>query len=392
MRRILTTWLLLLAVAAAAQEPEVGFEDLVQLTDREIQTLMRETDQKDLVVALKAAGEELKDKILGNLSERVRSFITEEMEFLGPIPLDEIEVVQRRIVGQARILGAQGRIGWPPGTGLAGRAARSVGRDPLAWMLAGRLRTTLNQPFAGLGFAEIVAVMSDLGYMARRAGILSLEPVILDLKTISEPEDELFRSGVTLALDGAEPELIQDLLQTRTQTLLYQRQKRYEMIIKGLLSVQVGDNPCITEHALMNHYAVAEEVGISYCHKNGRMTVLELKAFLKEQLQRPYPQLSFDELTDVMSGLANLARRQGIRALAGIADAARREPFLQSGLYLAIDGTHPEILSALMEERKSALMEEQEIRFRMITEGVAGIQPGDNPDFMAAQLGALYSR
>ena len=86
------------------------FDDINKLTDREIQTLMREVDQKDLVVALKAASEELKDKILGNMSERVRTFITEEMEFQGPMRLSEVEEVQLRIVQQVRQLEEQGQI------------------------------------------------------------------------------------------------------------------------------------------------------------------------------------------------------------------------------------------------------------------------------------------
>ena len=48
---------------------------------------MRDVVQKDLVVALKSASEEMKDKVLGNMSERVRTFITEEMEFQGPMLL-----------------------------------------------------------------------------------------------------------------------------------------------------------------------------------------------------------------------------------------------------------------------------------------------------------------
>ena len=86
------------------------FDDIVKLTDREIQTLLREADQKDLVVALKGASEELKDKILGNMSERVRTFITEEMEFQGPMRLSEVEDVQLRIVQQVRQLEEQGQI------------------------------------------------------------------------------------------------------------------------------------------------------------------------------------------------------------------------------------------------------------------------------------------
>ena len=101
------------------QDPEVAesvrnlmftFADISKLSDRELQTLMREVDQKDLVIALKAAEEELKDKILGNMSERVRTFVTEEMEFLGPMRLSEVEEVQLRIVQQVRQLEEQGQV------------------------------------------------------------------------------------------------------------------------------------------------------------------------------------------------------------------------------------------------------------------------------------------
>ncbi len=102
-----------------AQDPEVAeavrnlmfvFNDISKLTDRELQILLREVDQKDLVIALKAADEELKDKILGNMSERVRTFISEEMEFQGPMRLSEVEEVQLRIVQQVRQLEEQGQV------------------------------------------------------------------------------------------------------------------------------------------------------------------------------------------------------------------------------------------------------------------------------------------
>ena len=68
-------------------------------------------DQKDLVVALKSASEEMKDKVLGNMSEGVQTFITEEMEFQGPMRLSEVEEeVQLRIVQQVRQLEEQGQI------------------------------------------------------------------------------------------------------------------------------------------------------------------------------------------------------------------------------------------------------------------------------------------
>jgi len=102
-----------------AQDPEVAdtvrnmmflFEDIQNLTDREIQALLREVEQRDLVVALKAASEELKDRFLSNMSERVRAFIVEEIDFLGPMRLREVEEVQQRVVQKVRQLEEQGQI------------------------------------------------------------------------------------------------------------------------------------------------------------------------------------------------------------------------------------------------------------------------------------------
>ena len=102
-----------------AQDPEVAetvrnmmfvFDDLETLTDREIQVVLREVEQKDLVVALKTASEEVKDKILGNMSERVRDYIEEEMEFLGPMRLSEVEDIQLRVVHKVRQLEEQGQV------------------------------------------------------------------------------------------------------------------------------------------------------------------------------------------------------------------------------------------------------------------------------------------
>ena len=72
---------------------------------------MRDVDKKELVVALMSASEEMNDKVLGNMSERVRTFITEEMEFQGLMRLSEVkEEVQLRIVQQVRQLEEQGQI------------------------------------------------------------------------------------------------------------------------------------------------------------------------------------------------------------------------------------------------------------------------------------------
>ena len=89
---------------------EFVFSDIAKLKDRELQMLIREVDQKDLVIALKGTQDELKERILGNMSESVRTHVQEEIEFLGPMRLRDVEEVQLRIVQQVRQLEKQGQV------------------------------------------------------------------------------------------------------------------------------------------------------------------------------------------------------------------------------------------------------------------------------------------
>jgi flagellar motor switch protein FliG len=86
------------------------FEDLINVEDRGLQRMMKDVEQKDLVLSLKAAGEEVAAKIFKNMSERTASIIKQEMEFLGPVRLKEVEEAQRRIVAVARQLREAGEI------------------------------------------------------------------------------------------------------------------------------------------------------------------------------------------------------------------------------------------------------------------------------------------
>lgn len=86
------------------------FEDLVNVDDRGLQRVLQEVEQKDLVLALKAASEELVSKIFKNMSERTASIVKQEMEFLGPVRLRDVEEAQRRVVAVARKLEEAGEI------------------------------------------------------------------------------------------------------------------------------------------------------------------------------------------------------------------------------------------------------------------------------------------
>ncbi len=78
------------------------FDDLVNINDRDMQRLLMEVDQKDLALALRAASEELKTKVLKNVSERVASSIMEEMELLGQVRVRDVDEAQHRILETAQ--------------------------------------------------------------------------------------------------------------------------------------------------------------------------------------------------------------------------------------------------------------------------------------------------
>jgi flagellar motor switch protein FliG len=86
------------------------FEDLVGLDDRYIQEILKEIDSKELTVALKGATNEIKEKIFRNMSKRAALGIKEDMEYMGPVRLSEVEEAQSRIVAVVRSLEEAGTI------------------------------------------------------------------------------------------------------------------------------------------------------------------------------------------------------------------------------------------------------------------------------------------
>ena len=86
------------------------FEDLVTLDDKSLQRLLREVEAKQLALALKASSEELKSKIMGAMSQRAVGALKEEMEFMGPVKMRDVEAAQAAIVTQVRKLEETGEI------------------------------------------------------------------------------------------------------------------------------------------------------------------------------------------------------------------------------------------------------------------------------------------
>ena len=78
------------------------FEDILLVNDRGIQSVLKEVDNDELALALKTASDELKNKIFSNMSERAADLINEEMQFMGPVRVSDVEAAQQRIVDIVR--------------------------------------------------------------------------------------------------------------------------------------------------------------------------------------------------------------------------------------------------------------------------------------------------
>lgn len=86
------------------------FEDIINLDSTSIQRFIREIDNNDLAVALKGATDEVAEVIYGNMSKRMAEMIKEDMEFMGPVRLRDVEEAQQKIVNIIRKLEEAGEI------------------------------------------------------------------------------------------------------------------------------------------------------------------------------------------------------------------------------------------------------------------------------------------
>ena len=86
------------------------FEDIVMLSDRDIGKVLREVNTEDLSKALKQVDTEVQDKIFRNMSKRAGTMLREEMEYMGPIRIKDVEEAQQKIVSIIRHLEDKGEI------------------------------------------------------------------------------------------------------------------------------------------------------------------------------------------------------------------------------------------------------------------------------------------
>ena len=216
-------------------------DELLELSDTGIQFLLRLIDQKDCVVALKGASDEVKETILGNMSERVRAFIEEEMEFLKDVEEEEIRRAQRTIMDNLR------QIRHKPGK------LSEEYRDSKR-VLKERLQ---DKPVSRSTCEEIADLFAGLSSVVYEEGILALDEFYEII--LQDEDDQLLGLGLNRAIAGVDPALNIDHLEKRMRLLVREQETRYRMIIEGIHLLQQRHIPAWVRTQLRAHYTLEDE-------------------------------------------------------------------------------------------------------------------------------------
>ena len=217
-------------------------DDLVDLSDRSIRYVLCDVDTKDCAIALKGASQAVRDKILSNVSERVRNFIEDRMETLGEIDNSEVQRAQKTVM--AALNKTQ------PRPKRLSKKYLTMKRD-----LGKRLQKT---PFSQMGLDDIADVIADMCTIARMEGMLALEEFE---QIVREDENEkLFVIGLRMAINRVGQDISRDILEKRMRLLLQEQETRCRMIIEGITELEGSLCSGPLRAKLHAHYSLLHEI------------------------------------------------------------------------------------------------------------------------------------
>lgn len=340
---------------------EADLELIGLLTDRETQALLGEVDLGDLVVALTGVSEAAQAKVLGNMSTRLRARAEQEMGVLRLAEQEHKDWVDkaRRLLQRVAALAAQGQIEWPNGAATTPAAPARVADAALLEAVRRPLEEIRPEQLADLAWA--------IAEQARKAGILSLEPVA------AACVNPYLGAGLRMVVDYTEPDLVTDILDTRWQAGLQPGLlTRGRMIIEAVMAIRSGDYPQIVHHkALVFRY---EEPG--QAEPVVPVPATDLAARLQET---PVARMSLEGLAAVLTQMAFLARQESLDVLAPLA-AATDSSLLRLGLQLLCRRTAPDQMVRQLEAHLAADLQQAGARHRMVSTMLRSLQDGKTPD------------
>jgi len=357
---------------------EADLDMLAYLYDREAQHLMRQIDQKDMTTALIGAGSAVQDRFLLNISARVRGFLRAEME-MSKADTERIEEARRTIVQLAAESAVRGEINWPDGPTLPPSERVEPQYKP-----SEELRQIAGRPLDQLNGGDIEDLFSGLSAQAHREGILSLNEYADSI------DDPFLRMALQLAVDGCEPDLMCDMLETRLNfAILPHLKTRGTMAMEGTMAIYSGDNPLIVRHKLAVFVAQPSpdwgDLDVD------QVTLEKLLALLREKSPE---EMTLENLADFYALMAKLTRDEGIAALQPLCKELLQErdligELMRYGLQMMGDEVLADQVMKAMLTQLDAHLDGSEKAHRMVIGGVRAIQEGKEAKEVVATVRAL---
>ena len=314
---------------------------LAGLRDTHIQELLRQIDQEDCTRAFNGAGSIVRWRLMSNMSQRVRTIITEEIEAKPNLPAEERVPARHKILAKALEMAAAGQIEWVGGVDITAFAADVA---------------LFEEAIERVDF-DLLAGLDDRGAQTL-------------LRMVDQVRERFLRNMSARVRGFIESEI--ELSQADSN---YSKSVRRRILIqtggladRGLLQWPTG-NASMPE-AQGAQYAVSEDV--------------------TELIARSLDQLTANDMADLWLGIANQARKEGILSLQPIEQQAV-DPFLREALQLVVDGKEPDLLRDMLQARLvRAILPQQETRCWMIIEAMMAIQSGDNPGVIRHKMATFY--
>jgi len=354
-------------------------EALSRLSDRDCEELLRVADHWDLMMVVETAGDALRQWCFDHVSSRTRASFERHFERQNaPYPAADVENARNRLLETAQQLGAEGRISWPPGPD----AASSSAPDRAAAHLPAETRQLAARPLEQLSPAEIAALFRNLAQLAHDQGLLACEPAL-------GAASVFLLEGLRLAVDGTEPDLIQDLLETRATTLLRRHQTRCWIVIEAMAAIFTWDSPAIVAHKVQTYFQESQ----SDQPINEDVSVQQVEARLAAA---PFTSMNYDQMTELFADLAVIRRRDGAEVLNPLAPAA--DDGLLSKALETIGGDSRyqsddyEAFVKTLFDMMTDLLEGHDQRYRMACQGILALQARLSPEEIAAALGQVERR
>lgn len=221
-------------------------DELTEISDAGIQYLLRETELENCILALKGASDKVKEKLLGNMAQRVRTFIEEALELSQEVDESKIQQAQKVVMeGLQKIRRKPGKL-----------SQEYLG-------MKRKLKKSLQErPVSRLNCDEITDLFYDLSSIVYEEGLLALaefEEIIRQ-----DEDDKLLSLGLYRTIAGVESEVNTQILEKRTRILLREQEIRYRMFTEGIALLQKRCVPAWMQHQLRAHYILEKEKDLEY--------------------------------------------------------------------------------------------------------------------------------